>query len=390
MDKIKVLFLAANPESTTRLKLDEEIREITSKIRASEYRDSVELISAWAVRPDDLLQYLNQYKPQIVHFSGHGSTSGDIILVDDYGQPKPVTSNALKALFATLKDNIQVVLLNACYTYSQAEAIVVNINYVIGMSTAIGDKAAITFAASFYRAIGFDRTVQEAFDQAKTALLLEGIPEENIPELLVRKGIEATSKVSEAVSVTDIDLLKQHRTIFDRPAFRSSCIDELFLREVSEAVDDTQTALNTGSLYSRSGKLLGTFPRKNEYKSSEFVQSFAGILNDLTLLKRQVETLRMDFRFNYFRSNPILADSDLTHLVIELAEQGNRDIIRKVIQQMDEIDATRNKILSRLNQLLEVSGEKSFTLLTLSSEKLRKGDSLYSLVASNHLVKYLD
>jgi hypothetical protein len=362
MDKIKVLFLAANPESTTRLKLDEEIREITSKIRASEYRDSVEIISAWAVRPDDLLQNLNQYKPQIVHFSGHGSTSGDIILVDDYGQPKPVTSNALKALFATLKDNIQVVLLNACYTYSQAEAIVVNINYVIGMSTAIGDKAAITFAASFYRAIGFDRTVQEAFDQAKTALLLEGIPEENIPELLVRKGIEATSKVSEAVSVTDIDLLKHHRTIFDRPAFRSSCIDELFLREVSEAVDDTQTALNTGSLYSRSDKLLGTFPRKNEYKSSEFVQSFAGILNDLTLLKRQVETLRMDFRFDYFRSNPILADSDLTHLVMELAEQGNRDIIRKVIQQMDEIDATRNKILSRLNQLLEVSGEKSFTL----------------------------
>jgi hypothetical protein len=136
----------------------------------------------------------------------------------------------------------------------------------------------------------------------------------------------------------------------------------LFLREVSEAVDDTQTALNTGSLYSRSDKLLGTFPRKNEYKSSEFVQSFAGILNDLTLLKRQVETLRMDFRFDYFRSNPILADSDLTHLVMELAEQGNRDIIRKVIQQMDEIDATRNKILSRLNQLLEVSGEKSFTL----------------------------
>jgi CHAT domain-containing protein len=219
MDKIKVLFLAANPESTTRLKLDEEIREITSKIRASEYRDSVEIISAWAVRPDDLLQYLNQYKPQIVHFSGHGSTSGDIILVDDYGQPKPVTSNALKALFATLKDNIQVVLLNACYTYSQAEAIVVNINYVIGMSTAIGDKAAITFAASFYRAIGFDRTVQEAFDQAKTALLLEGIPEENIPELLVRKGIEATSKVSEAVSVTDIDLLNNtERYLIDQPS----------------------------------------------------------------------------------------------------------------------------------------------------------------------------
>ena len=45
----------------------------------------------------------------------------------------------------------------------------------------IGDDAAITFAASFYRAIGFGRTIQEAFDQGRTALMLEGIPEERTP-----------------------------------------------------------------------------------------------------------------------------------------------------------------------------------------------------------------
>ncbi|GAC1392724.1 MAG: hypothetical protein NVSMB38_17280 [Ktedonobacteraceae bacterium] len=48
MDKIKVLFLSANPTNTSWLKLDEEIRSISEKIRASEHRESIELVSNWA------------------------------------------------------------------------------------------------------------------------------------------------------------------------------------------------------------------------------------------------------------------------------------------------------------------------------------------------------
>lgn len=189
MSNIKALFLASNPKNTNLLALDEEIREINAKIRASDNRDSIDLISAWAVRPDDLLQMFNQHRPQIVHFSGHGSESGEIILTSDNGEIKPVSNSALKSLFTTLKDNIKVVVLNCCYSKEQAKAITQVIDCAVGMSDAIGDKAAITFAASFYRAIGFGRSVKEAFDQGITALLLEGIPEENTPELLVRDGV---------------------------------------------------------------------------------------------------------------------------------------------------------------------------------------------------------
>jgi hypothetical protein len=193
MSKVKALFLAAYPDSSP-LKLDEEIRSITQKLREAEYRD-IDLVSAWAVRPDDLLQMLNEHKPNIVHFSGHGSSSGEIILVDENlvkGKrvPKPVSPVAIKALFQVLKDNVQVVLLNACFSRIQAEAIKDVIDCVIGMNTAIGDQAAITFAASFYRALGFGRSVEEAFEQSKVALLLEGIPEETTPELLVRTGVD--------------------------------------------------------------------------------------------------------------------------------------------------------------------------------------------------------
>ncbi len=207
---INIVFFASNPEGTSLLNLDEEIRSIKQKIRASDHRDVLELESLWAVRPDDLLQALNEHQPQIVHFSGHGSMAGEIILMDSDRQPKPVSPEALEMLFTTLKDNIRVVLLNACYSEVQAGAIAEVIDCVIGMSTAVGDEAAITFAASFYRAIGFGRSVQDAFEQGKTAILLEGISEAGTPQLLVRPGVDPKQvfltgeQAEDAISETDL------------------------------------------------------------------------------------------------------------------------------------------------------------------------------------------
>jgi hypothetical protein len=191
MIRTRVLFVAANPAGTVPLKLDEEAREIEAKLRAAEFRDSLELITKWAVRPDDLLQALNQHKPHVVHFSGHGSSTEEIILLDRAGNPKPVSKAAIVSLFRTLKDNIHVVVLNACFSVPQAKAIIKEIDFAIGMARAVGDDAAITFSASFYRAIGFGRSIKEAFEQGITALLLEGSNESSTPVLLAKRGILA-------------------------------------------------------------------------------------------------------------------------------------------------------------------------------------------------------
>src|SRR5208337_1497441 len=123
MANIKVLFLASDPFKQNALALDEEIREITAKIRSAEYRDTLELVSAWAVRRDDLQQLLLQHQPHVVHFSGHSSRAEQLILKDQNGQPRPVSKPALVGLFKALKDNVRVVVLNACHSKPQAEAI---------------------------------------------------------------------------------------------------------------------------------------------------------------------------------------------------------------------------------------------------------------------------
>jgi CHAT domain-containing protein len=191
MAPCKVLFLASNPSPTGHLALDEEARDIREKLRASEHRDAIALETRWAVRADDLLQALNEDRPTVVHFSGHGTGAPGIALHDGNGGSKLVTADALKRLFTALKDDIRVVVLNACHTGAQADAIVEVIDCVICMTDAVGDEAARKFAASFYRALGFGRNVKNAFEQGLVSIAMEGLRDASVPTLLVRPGVDA-------------------------------------------------------------------------------------------------------------------------------------------------------------------------------------------------------
>jgi len=181
---IKILFLAANPSDTTRLRLDEESRAIDQALRQAEFRDMFEVKQHWAVRVSDIQGLLLRYKPDIVHFSGHGSKSSEIILEDNSGNRRPVSVRALSRLFSVLKDNIRCVVLNACYSEQQARAIAQHIDCVIGMSKSIGDSAAISFSTAFYQALGYGRDVKTAFDLGCVQIDLENLDEQDIPKLL--------------------------------------------------------------------------------------------------------------------------------------------------------------------------------------------------------------
>lgn len=196
MRKVKILFFAADPFSAppygraARLKLDEDIRQIREKVRASEHRGVLEFDLRSAARPDDLIQALNEVQPDVVHFSGHGRSEG-LVLMDPEGRhPHNVGSEALHQLFLACRGNIQVVVLNACSSLPQAEAIAGIVGCAIGLRGEISDAAAITFGASFYRAIGFGGSVQAAYDQARAALALGHFEEREYPQLVVRPGVD--------------------------------------------------------------------------------------------------------------------------------------------------------------------------------------------------------
>lgn len=183
--KKTILFLAANPQGTSRLRLDEEIREIDAGLQRAKCRDQFVLQQRWAVRPRDLYQALLDFKPQIVHFSGHGGGEEGLVLEDETGTAKLLDTAVLAPLFQLFSERLglECIILNACYSQVQAEAIVQYVPYVIGMNQAVGDKAAIEFAVGFYNALGAGESFEFAYQLGCVAIRLAGIAEHLTPVL---------------------------------------------------------------------------------------------------------------------------------------------------------------------------------------------------------------
>lgn len=190
-EKITVLFFATNPKGTSQLRLDEEARSIQEMIRKSEHRESISFETRWAVRPLDILQAINEINPDIIHFSGHGADTGELVLENTDGSAKLVTKEAITQTIMASSDKIHLIFFNACFSYEQACEVVSHVDAAIGMTDSIGDKAACTFAAQFYSSLGFGLSVKKAFEQAKGVMMLESPTEANTPMLYTKDEIDA-------------------------------------------------------------------------------------------------------------------------------------------------------------------------------------------------------
>lgn len=184
---IRILFLAANPASTDRLRLDAEVRAIDQALRQADYRDQFEIAQHWAVRVSDLQGLLLRHRPDIVHFSGHGASQGEIMLEDDRGQVRLVQPLALAALFGALRGITRLVFLNACFSATQAQAIAQHVECVLGMPAEVEDSASIAFAASFYQALAYGTDVRTAFDLGCVQIDLDSLDNSSKPALLAQR-----------------------------------------------------------------------------------------------------------------------------------------------------------------------------------------------------------
>jgi len=184
VEPVKILFAAADPSDASRLRLGEEFREIQEKLKLAKWRDNFKLeLPQLSVRPADISQAMLDVEPQIVHFSGHGTAEGALCFENETGQSHFIQPDALAALFKQFANHVNCVVLNACFSEVQAEAIAQHIEYVIGMNREIGDKGAIAFAIGFYQALGAGRTVEEAFKLGCVQIRLQSIPEYLTPVL---------------------------------------------------------------------------------------------------------------------------------------------------------------------------------------------------------------
>ena len=218
----KLLILAANPKGTSRLRLDEEVREIEAGLQRAQKRDQFILEQKWAVRPRDIQRAMLDINPQIVHFSGHGIGEEGLVFEDEIGRAKLVDGGALAGLFELFAEHIECVVLNGCYSQVQAEEIAKHIPYVIGMSQAIGDRAAIEFAVGFYDALGAGRPVDFAYKFGCSGMRMAGIAENLTPVLIEKSELlgTATPPSTEALPQSVKAELKSDWGTINNPVFK--------------------------------------------------------------------------------------------------------------------------------------------------------------------------
>lgn len=187
----KILLLAANPIGSRYLRLGEEMREIEEGLKRSKNRERYSVATAQAVRYRDIRRAILEHEPQIIHFSGHGAGEEGLVFEDETGAAKLVDAEALAGLFQLFSGQVECVILNACYSQVQAEAIAQHIPCVIGMKKAIGDRAAIEFAVGFYDALGAKKSYEFAYKLGCNAIRTAGILEQDIPSFLKIAQIES-------------------------------------------------------------------------------------------------------------------------------------------------------------------------------------------------------
>jgi CHAT domain len=162
-----VLYLTANPDEQSSLRVDAEVRQVQEAVRGSKLRDNIELLYRPAADLNSIIDGLNDHEPGIVHFSGHGYSGGLAVDHAKVARPKGkiLTFDILGKAFAAVDVPPRVVVLNACESAGAKKALLPSISAMIVMRDSVSDVAATAFATRFYAAIAAGQSLKSAFKQ---------------------------------------------------------------------------------------------------------------------------------------------------------------------------------------------------------------------------------
>lgn len=193
-EALRVLYLTTNPDmfNSGALRTDAEVRHVQAELRGSRYRDQVELHYRPAATFEDMLDGMNDIRPHVIHFSGHGGNAG--ILFDNGSVDKPegvgMDFDKLGKLLAATDEAPRLLVLNACDTLDGAEALLDAVPVVVAMSDSITDTAAVVFATKFYSAIASAQSIGSALKQAKAVLSVLDSAEDHLPNCVARDDVD--------------------------------------------------------------------------------------------------------------------------------------------------------------------------------------------------------
>lgn len=191
--RVKILLFSAAPRNGRVLATERYYRAADAELRQSEGRDAVELKIAPAVRPADLVSLVLRHRPDILHFVGHGTEEGEIVLVGQDGRGTPVDVKAVGRLCGAMENPpLRCVVLTACYSMKRAEELLPFVDCVVGIHGVLHIETAILYAAAFHAALGAGKSVEKAVELARVNASLNNRSDAEKIQCITRPGVNAS------------------------------------------------------------------------------------------------------------------------------------------------------------------------------------------------------
>lgn len=160
----KILFLTANPADQQKLRVNEE----ANRVKVASQGKALNVVICPHIDRGSMIDMVAFEKPQIVHFSGHGSDGGLAMFDANSNFTTEVSTEDLKRMFSKFKKvGVKCVVLCSCWSFHQAKAISELAIPVVGMLRRIEDEEAIQFSRNLYHLLVSENPLEVIFDFAK-------------------------------------------------------------------------------------------------------------------------------------------------------------------------------------------------------------------------------
>jgi len=160
----RVAKLRKNFRKYKKLELWEELREVTDVLFDARGEGRVQFEVVPEIDRNDVIRYVASRRPNVLHFSGHGE-EGQLVLNNAYDKAGEQVSDDWISGALDGKE-IDVLLLNCCWSSSIAEQLQKEIPLTIGTTKEVGLDEAAEFARRFYDALQQGETLERAYDVA--------------------------------------------------------------------------------------------------------------------------------------------------------------------------------------------------------------------------------
>jgi len=179
---LRVLFMACAPRDAVELDFEREEECVYKAVAGA--GPNVVLETADLGTSEELRQRINDFKPHVVHLSGHGRVKEDgvgwFLFEDEAGGPDPRPAQDIARELFGADSGVQCVFVSGCETGQAPQASALGgvcqgllrggVPLAVGWAASVADPVATQFAMTFYNTLAADCTVDRAIRQARQAV----------------------------------------------------------------------------------------------------------------------------------------------------------------------------------------------------------------------------